>query len=241
MDSHYGAIIEVSEGCHKVAAREDGLNLSGKSNRTGPPDGYYDTGRKDSKGRPIYKKVQGRAAAGGGSVPPSSQTPMDDHNAPKVSTVEDDFSGDISIEQEINGVLGDHENVKGISKGKDGVHEISFNSGARIFVEPESDHEVALSLEAYDDEGERIEKEVIIQRSDLGEALTQIADSDGNEDEDGGGIGSMLPLMAAEGLLGRRGRRFRRKRRGGGGGEQRGLSAYLIRRFFSMVIPWREH
>lgn len=236
--------------------------------KSGPRDGYYDTGRRDSIGRPVYKKTQARATGGNSEPPPSSQSPMDDHRVPTgkgeegteasggatmgVSDADsdqsDDFSGDVTLAQEIEGVLGDHDSVRGVKENDDGTHEVSFKSGARLTVsqseEDQREGKVELSLETYDDEGEHVEEVVEIQRNDLQKALLMMADRDGDEGGGGAlaGAASMLPMMAAEGILGRRMRRgFRRRGRRVGGDNQRGLSAYLVQRFFSMIIPWRQH
>lgn len=216
--------------------------------KSGPRDGYYDTGRRDSIGRPVYKKTQARATGGNSEPPPSSQNPMDDHFSDVDSDQSDDFSGDVTLAQEIEGVLGDHDSVRGVKENDDGTHEVSFKSGARLTVsqseEDQSKGKVELSLETYDDEGEHVEEVVEIQRSDLQKALLMMADRDGEEGGGGAlaGAASMLPMMAAEGVFGRRMRRgFRRRGRRAGGDNQRGLSAYLVQRFFSMIIPWRQH
>lgn len=244
--------------------------MSEYSRRTGPAPGYYDTGRKDSKGRPIYQKIPERSAAGSGGPPPGSQTPMDDHEVidldpedfeveyeegpvpppeapPEPPDPDDpDFSDELSLGVEIRGVLDEHERVRRIDE-KDDVFEVTFRSGDQLVVNPNPDEgeddEVELVHYTEDEEGEPVEETVVIKRKDLGEALTTIADADGDHDEGGG---SMLPLMAAKGLFmsNRRRRRRRRGRKRQGNQrapKQQGLAAYWVQNFFDMAFPGREH
>lgn len=231
--------------------------MASNSRRTGPPDGYYDTGEKDSKGRPIYKKTPTRSNAGSSGPPPGSETPMDDYENPGGAQdipmdepvdpggPDDDFSGELPLAHEIEGILGDHERVRRVTED-DGVFEVTFRSGDQLVINPDSgeDDEVELTHYTEDAEGEPVVETAAIKRADLGQALSTIADND--DDHDGDNNNSMLPLMAAKGLYMAGRRRRRRKRRRKRQGSQRlprqqGLSAYFVQRFFDMAFPGREH